>query len=122
MGSNRLEDEKKTPPQILENIATTITPRTLREPLKQDFRETYKSSIQFIRKAARDLSRVIPGHIWNTFNGPLVGGQSPRVELKTVGAFNPAVGIAPGLPMRMYCALAIGATLSTAKNAKLIIR
>ena len=96
MGSNRLEDEKKAPPQILENIATTITPRTLREPLKQDFRETYKSSIQFIRKAARDLSRVIPGHIWNTFNGPLVGGQLFALVVGFLGApFS--IGLAAGI-------------------------
>src|SRR5205814_809523 len=58
MGSN-LEDEKKAPPHILERIVNTITPRTHREELNHDFRATYKSPKQLVRKAVRVLSRVI---------------------------------------------------------------
>jgi hypothetical protein len=31
--------------------------------------------MQFLRKAARDLWRIIPGQAWTAFNGALVGGQ-----------------------------------------------
>jgi hypothetical protein len=52
------------------------------------------------------------------FNAMSTSVQSATVERKTVGAANPAVGIAPGSPMRMYWALAIGATLRSARSAK----
>jgi hypothetical protein len=94
MGSN-IEDEKKALPRILESIVNTFTPRTLRDELNRDFRATYKSPKQLVRKAVRVLSRVIPGHVWNTTNGALISGQLFAMVVCFLGApFS--IGLAAG--------------------------
>ena len=86
MGPDLEDDEKKAPPEILETILHTITPRTLRPQLKQDFRATYKSPGQLVRKAAKDLFHLIPGLVWNEFQGVLVGAQQFALVVSFLGA------------------------------------
>jgi len=98
MGPDSVDDEKKAPPEILEAILYTVTPRKLRPQLKQDFRATYKSPGQLVRKAAKDLSRLIPGFAWNAFDGALVGAQLFALVVCFLGApFT--VGLIAGLLM-----------------------
>ena len=72
---------------FVERFVHAITPRKLRgSGWERDLRETSRSPAQFLRKAVRDLSRIIPGQAWTAFNGALVGGQLFALEVSFLGA------------------------------------